>query len=364
MQKTIDLYKNVIIQISTATGSGTGFYLKDYNLIVTNEHVVSGSAEVVIDGRQIEKSMTSVFYTDTLHDLAFLKVPDGANLPEIKLSENPKLSEGDQVMAIGHPYGLKYTATQGIVSNTSRLMKSLNYIQVDAAINPGNSGGPLVNKVGEVIGVNTAKIAEGDNLGFSLPAHYLKVALDEYLEFKGQGVTRCSSCSNLVTQTNIDGEYCPHCGAKVKLPESFKEEDNEPVGVALHVEKLIGELGKDLRLSRKGKNNWEVEQGSATIRINYNENSGFIVGDAHLCRLPKQGIDKIYEYLLRENYKMKNLLFSTYQQNIVLSFLIYDKYFNIETGKKVMENLLKKADYYDNILVEQYGALWIKKEDD
>jgi len=364
MQNIIDLYKNVIIQISTSTGSGTGFFLKDYNLIVTNEHVVSGSSEVVIDGRQFEKTMTNVFYTDSLHDLAFLKVPEGAELPEVKLTEDRNLSQGDKVMAIGHPYGLKYTATQGIVSNTSRLMKSLNYIQVDAAINPGNSGGPLVNEAGEVIGVNTAKIAEGDNLGFSLPSHYLKVALDEYGEYSGQGVTRCNSCSNLVTQKNIDGEYCPHCGAKVKLPESFKEEDTAPVGAALQVENLITELGKNLRLSRKGKNNWEVEEGSATIRINYNDRSGFIVGDAHLCRLPKQGIDKIYEYLLRENYKLEGLLFSTFQQNIVLSFLIYDKYFNAESGKKVMQNLFKKADDYDHILVEKYGALWIKKEDD
>ena len=89
------------------------------------------------------------------------------------------------MVAIGHPYGLNYTATQGVISKVDRIREGLKFIQIDAAINPGNSGGPLVNSNGEVIGVNSFIIRGGDNLGFALPVNYLKEALKLYLPNKG-----------------------------------------------------------------------------------------------------------------------------------------------------------------------------------
>ena len=86
--------------------------------------------------------------------------------------------DGEVVVAIGHPFGLNYTATQGVISKVDRIRDGVKYIQIDAAINPGNSGGPLVNKEGEVIGINSFIIRGGDNLGFALPVSYLKEALD------------------------------------------------------------------------------------------------------------------------------------------------------------------------------------------
>ena len=82
-----------------------------------------------------------------------------------------------------------------------------------------------------------------------------------------------------------------------------------------------------------------------------------IFGDAILCSLPKTNIGPIYEYLLRENYHLKSLTFSVNNNNIVLSLLIYDEDMAIETGLACFRNLAEKADYYDNILIENYGAL-------
>ena len=146
MKTIIDKYKDVVIQIATPYSTGTGFYLKKHHLIVTNEHVIRGSKEVVIDGHPFEKTMSTVLFSDPHHDLAFLSPPDDAQFQKVQLTKR-ELADGEQVLAIGHPMGLKYTFTQGIISNSSRFMeeKSLNYIQTDAAINPGNSGGPLVN---------------------------------------------------------------------------------------------------------------------------------------------------------------------------------------------------------------------------
>lgn len=359
LKKIIEEYRDVIIQISTPKGNGTGFYLQDENLIVTNQHVVENYGDVVVSGTRLEQVLAPVVYTDTLHDLAFIRLPKETSMSQVKLANgDPK--EGNIVVAIGHPFGLKYTATQGIVSKGSRLHGNISYIQVDAAINPGNSGGPLVNKDGEIIGVNTFIIKGGDNLGFALPISYLKDSLAEFKEFEdGSIAIRCGTCSNIVTEKECVSGYCPHCGSKITFPD---KEEYHPVGSAKLIEEIITALNKRVKLARRGRNSWEIEEGSATIKITYNEQTRFIVGDAHLCRLPRKNIGEIYEFLLKVNYKLDNLVFSVQNQDVILSFIIYDEYFSHKSGLEIFKNLFDKADEYDNILVEEFGAIWKDKE--
>src|ERR1051325_3982585 len=232
VQQIIESYQPAIIQIATQTATGTGFYVKEFDLIVTNEHVVGDNAEVTIAGKLFQKSLSRVWYTDRKHDLAFLEPPRDVILPEVKLGSYELMKDGDSVVAIGHPYGLNYTATQGVISKVDRIRDGLKFIQIDAAINPGNSGGPLVNDDAEVIGVNSFIIRGGDNLGFALPVSYLREALQLYLPNKGQVSTRCFSCDYLVTSSNIDsGKYCPSCGTEVVLAV-MPEKEVEPVGAA------------------------------------------------------------------------------------------------------------------------------------
>ena len=148
-QQIIELYRPAIIQIATQASTGTGFYLKEFDLIVTNEHVVGKNAEVTIAGRLFEKRLARVWYTDRKHDLAFLQPPMEVQIPEVQLGSYEDTKDGDVVVAIGHPFGLNYTATQGVISKVDRVRDGVKYIQIDAAINPGNSGGPLVNKDGK-----------------------------------------------------------------------------------------------------------------------------------------------------------------------------------------------------------------------
>jgi serine protease Do len=219
MKEVIELYKNVLMQIATPLSTGTGFYLRDHQLIVTNEHVIHGNREVVVDGKGIEKQLVKVLFSDPKYDLALLSCPPGMETaPNIKLSDQQRISEGEQVIAIGHPYGLKYTATQGIISSTSHIQNNIPYLQHDAALNPGNSGGPLVNLSGDVIGVNTFVLRDGQNIGFSLPVNYLSETIAEYRKGEGHIGVRCSSCSNFVYEHTAEKGYCPHCGAKVELP--------------------------------------------------------------------------------------------------------------------------------------------------
>ncbi len=358
-QDIVDSYKDAIIQIATQNGTGTGFYLKQYNLIVTNNHVIDGNAEVTIAGKQFEKVVSRVWYTDRKHDLAFLQPPASVELPQIGLGKYEQLKDGDPVIAIGHPYGLNYTATQGVISKVDRVREGLKFIQIDAAINPGNSGGPLVNMSGEVIGVNTFIIRGGDNLGFALPENYLRTALQIYEPHIGKSSTRCHACEFLVLAENLDnGKYCPACGSEVKLPELPKEE-YEPVGVGKTIENILKELGKDIKLAREGVNTWSVKEGSAKIVIRYNPENFFVASDAYLCLLPTDAlkIKPLYQHLLQENYKNAGLILSCLNQNIVLSCIVYDLDLTQENGVQIFRNLFQKADAYDDLLKKEYGCL-------
>jgi serine protease Do len=357
-QTIIGQYKNAIIQIATPTGTGTGFYVKEFNLIVTNEHVVGNNYEVTITGKAFDKNFARVWYTDRKHDLAFLEPPLSIDLPELPLGNYEDMRDGDHVVAIGHPYGLNYTATQGVISKVDRIREGLKYIQIDAAINPGNSGGPLVNNKGEVIGVNSFIIRGGDNLGFALPVSYLREALTLYNSSRGQTAARCFSCNFLVTAANVDsGKYCASCGTEVVIPTT-PEKEIEPIGTAKVIEDILKDLGKNVRLAREAANVWSVKEGSAKIRITFNPENMFIAGDAFLCHMPTDvtQIRPLYQFLLEENYRMSGLALSCVKQDIVLSCLIHDLDLTKEAGTVVFKNLLAKADHYDDHLKKTYGC--------
>ena len=357
MENFVDIYKNAVIQIATPYSTGTGFYLKAPNLIVTNNHVVEGNREVIVEGVGVPRQISRVLYNDVKFDLAFLEIPPkNSELPNLELSPIV-LREGETVTAVGHPFGLRYTFTQGIVSNPRHIHNNIDYIQHDAALNPGNSGGPLVNTEGSVVGVNTFVIKDGNTIGFSLPSKYLGEALNAFQEGNGEAAVRCESCLNLVFETTIEvGDYCPNCGSKVSLPS--KTEIYRSEGVGLSIETMLTKLGYDVRVSRRGPNSWEIRQGSAKINIAYHQQNGLILCDAYLCTLPKDNIKPLYEYILRENYRNEGVTLSVRGQDIILSLLIHDRYLRDDTGTKLLQNLFEKADYYDNILVEQYGAKW------
>ncbi len=351
----INTYKNVVIQIATPYSTGTGFYLKEANIIVTNNHVINGNYEVVIEGVSFKKMIARVIYTDVKFDLAFLEAPESIDMAEVSLGDSTLISEGDIVMAIGHPFGLKYTFTQGIVSNPKHMQNDLEYIQHDAALNPGNSGGPLVNKEGAIIGVNTSIIANGNTIGFSLQSKYLLDTLRDFLKGNREESTRCYSCNNIVFGSKVMKNYCPHCGAKVKLPADV--DIYAASGMGLTIEKMIIKCGYDIRLTRRGPMSWELENGSATITIAYYQETGHIICNALLAILPKENIQNLYEYMLKENFKNEGMSLSVRGQDIVLNLLMQDRYFHEDIGVQLLMNLILKADHYDTILIDRFGAL-------
>jgi len=358
-QLILETYIENIMQIMTPYGTGTGFIID--NLIITNSHVVSGLKEVVISGKKVKRTIAKVLYDDAYYDLAFIEYKfDIPKNPLILATEH--VEDGDATIAIGHPYGLNYTSTEGIVSRASRLQGDLEYIQIDAAINPGNSGGPLLNAKGEVTGINTFIIQNANNLGFSLPFFYIKEALSVFKKLESENIIKCPSCKNLIKEEIIKNDYCPECGVQLEVAR-LRRKGYNPTGPTKLLEDILDSLNINVTLARRSQSSWRVDEGSARIDINYYEN-GIIIGDTKLCAIPSSKIDKVYDYLLQENNKLSYLQFSINENSIYLSYLIVDSSLTLKEGKTAIQRLIEYSDKYDDILINEYGAIAQKRDEE
>ncbi len=170
---------------------GSGFIYDREGFIITNNHVVEGAEEIKVkldDGREFTARVVG---RDQRTDLALLKISTPAkDLPTLPLGDSDRTRVGDWVLAIGNPFGLEHTVTQGIISATGRAIGAepySNFLQTDAPINPGNSGGPLVNLRGEVIGINSSILASGQGIGFAIPSTMARKVIDQ-LKARGKVV--------------------------------------------------------------------------------------------------------------------------------------------------------------------------------
>ena len=163
-------------------GQGSGVIFSKEGLVLTNAHVIEKTDQLIVglsDGRRV---LGKVVGQDSLTDLAVIKLREKGPWPIAPLGDSDNLKVGDWAIAVGNPFGLENTVTLGIISNLNRDVtqlgisdKRIDLIQTDAAINPGNSGGPLLNSLGEVIGINTlVRSGPGAGLGFAIPINRAK----------------------------------------------------------------------------------------------------------------------------------------------------------------------------------------------
>ena len=174
-------------QDGTATSLGSGVVVSDLGYVLTNNHVIESADEIAValgDGR-IAKA--NVVGTDPETDLAVLRIA-ADRLRPIKFGDSEALQVGDVVLAIGDPFGVGQTVTQGIVSATGRQRLGINtfenFIQTDAAINPGNSGGALIDARGTLVGINTAIFSESggsQGIGFAIPVSLARQVMEQII---------------------------------------------------------------------------------------------------------------------------------------------------------------------------------------
>ncbi len=168
---------------------GTGIIISEDGYIVTNEHVVANARSLTVflaDGRSFPATLVGA---EKSTDLAVIKI-EATGLPTVKFGDSDKVRIGQLAVAIGNPLGMDFsrTVTAGIVSGVDRILNisqdsAIRLIQTDAVINPGNSGGPLVNAKGEVIGLNSMKLAssEVEGMGFAIPSNQVKRVAEEII---------------------------------------------------------------------------------------------------------------------------------------------------------------------------------------
>ena len=176
-------------------GSGSGVIIREDGYIVTNNHVIAGANAIEVTLNNNRTYPARLVGTDPATDVAIIKIEE-QGLPVVPFADSDKLRLGEWVLAIGSPYDLRSTITAGIVSAKGRSMpkdpnspgefRIESFIQTDAAVNPGNSGGALVNKEGQLVGVNTAIISQtGSYAGYSfaVPSNIVKRIADDLMDF-------------------------------------------------------------------------------------------------------------------------------------------------------------------------------------
>jgi S1-C subfamily serine protease len=173
-------------------GQGSGFILDKEGHILTNDHVIDNAQRVEVTLFDKHKYKATVVGVDRGHDLALLQISNAPNLQPATLAESRSLTVGQQVYAIGNPFGLSGTMTRGIISAIRSIRGMDNNpiedaIQTDAAVNPGNSGGPLLNSRGEVIGITTLIANNGANqssgIGFAIPVNTAKAVIADFAKY-------------------------------------------------------------------------------------------------------------------------------------------------------------------------------------
>ncbi|MDD1674394.1 MAG: trypsin-like peptidase domain-containing protein, partial [Methanomicrobiales archaeon] len=188
---TVTLVQDAYMNIMPLQGMGSGIIIDPKGYILTNYHIAENAQGMMVsmfDGTKLEGKVVG---TDPMTDVAVVKVDVGKRtLPAAKLGDSDKIRVGHTAIAIGNPFGFMLrgpTATVGVISALNRTIQAErgifeNLIQTDAHINPGNSGGPLLNKAGEVVGMNSASIPFAQGIGFSIPINIAMGVAKELME--------------------------------------------------------------------------------------------------------------------------------------------------------------------------------------
>ena len=253
------------------TAGGSGFIVSSDGYVVTNNHVIKDATQVTVvlnDGREFEAVVKG---SDSRTDLAVLKI-EADNLPYLTFGDSDALRAGDMVFAVGNPFGLEGTITQGIVSAKGRQDLGIatyeDFIQTDAAINPGNSGGPLLNARGEVIGVNTAIYSRSGGymgIGLAIPSKMVQPVIDQIMD-KG---TVKRAYLGIVLQP-IDKELCDALG--LDKPEGILISDIVKESPAAKAGLQQGDIitqynGKPVKNVNKFRNDIAMMNPGTTIQL-------------------------------------------------------------------------------------------------
>ena len=273
IEKEMNFFGHNFVRSYPTKGQGSGVIISKEGHVITNHHVIAGQEKISItlhDGKSYNATMVG---EDPLLDIAVIKIASNETFVPLKLGDSSKVEVGQLVFAIGNPFGLGETVTQGIISAKERSLSDnqRDLFQTDAAINPGNSGGPLVNVNGEIIGINVAIYSRDRNnpsfqgVGFSIPSNEVREALEQIIQrgrpIRGYLGVQMSDLNPAVRQklgyVRNDGSVvlnttpgAPAEVAGLKSSDVVVSYDGEPVKDTTHLISLVQSsiIGKKVKL--------------------------------------------------------------------------------------------------------------------
>jgi hypothetical protein len=305
---------------------GSGFFTSANGLVATNAHVIEGAAKVVIRWQGKSGTATRIVRFDPRFDLVILQSSFSAT-PALKLGDSELATVGEEVIALGNPYGLEGTVSTGIISGL-RLMNGAKHLQITAPISPGSSGGPIFNSNGDVIGIATATLSSGQNLNFALSANLINEIHDSNLTF---AATKLIPSDNAGTHSYRDLVFADH--------------------ITEHLSNYHGEDLNSLTLSIQNKTSHTIcDLKILIITKNYlGEMLNYYLYDlsqpsffANYPRCIAAGLAKQFDInVLTKNYNMAIKPSNPWKQNKG-SYEIRILDFKIMRGDNTLDNLFKK----------------------
>jgi serine protease Do len=350
-----------IVGVRSTAGTGTGFVAAANGLIVTNAHVVDCDESVVVRNVQGNEFAARVILVDIKLDIAFL-APQHRVAEALPLASEHALHSGVEVFAIGHPLGLEFSVTRGIVSAINRRKNpwdEVEYIQTDAAINPGNSGGPLLDHEGRVIGVNTWGIKFVDNMAFAVPVRLFARALEKFADLPlGElgnlsPTYACQRCDGALSAIDI---RCPTCGGVSFFLDERAFTSPDAAKSRHAVALVLRSFGYVPGQHRIGANAYRVVRGDLEFWIHVENEEGLHYSVA-LARLPKVGHEGLYRFLLTLNDLYTGLSrFEVRGEIIQLSMIEGTNEIFAEASARAFAAMVAVAEVIGPILREVYAC--------
>ena len=292
----VEKVRGGVVRIEGRNRNGSGTVLVPHG-VVTNAHVVEGSARVSVHFADATGATGHVIWRDRPRDLAVIRIVN-RRLAAIPRGHDITLKAGTPVLALGYPLGRTLSVTQGVISSPMVELSGLTYLQVDAALNPGCSGGPLVDHGGYVLGISTMRLQEGQALNFAIPlntvARVAEVALAQCEQPPG---LHCPACGHPAA----DGDYCSICGAYLEIHNAPLRAEESMEALLLHddtesrarptrprtagtadalapvrqlINSLLDGLGVDSYAARIDRNRWEFDHGTVTGEVGLSDAAG------------------------------------------------------------------------------------------
>ena len=359
---------------------GSGVIISEDGYIVTNNHVVENADEIVVTLLDNDKEYKAkVIGTDPKTDLAIIKI-DAKNLSAVKFADSSKAMEGDIVFAIGNPFGVGGTITQGIISalnkNNIGLNQYENFIQTDASINPGNSGGALVDSRGALLGINSAILSRGggnNGIGFAIPSNMVKeiaekLIVDGKIERGFIGVTISDmSSEQKEIYSNKEGALIssvekdmPADKAGIKRGDLIVKIDDKSIKNANELKNLIGSKSPGSLVEVEFERNGKTQ--TATIKLDSMSKSGGTSRGASQSAVEGLSARNLTDDI-RSKYNLDKDMEGILVTNVKNGSKAYE--YGFEAGDiiiQVGQNDVKNLDDFDRYIKEYKGKktlVWV-----